>query len=91
MVKKLKSQIWNQNYTDGREKKLSSQKKKSNEENNTSKWRIWRKEQRKRLTASNFGIICNELHAKCDTIVKKHFYRIFDNASLRWVAFMKKM
>ena len=46
---------------------------------------VWREERRKRLTASNFGVICNKLpHTKCDTIVKKILYSNFDNASLRY-------
>lgn len=36
---------------------------------------IWMEERRKRLTASNFGYVCNKLpYTKCDSLVKKMLY-----------------
>jgi hypothetical protein len=46
---------------------------------------VWVEERRKRLTASNFGQVCNKLpHTKCNTVIKELLYTKFDKPSLRY-------
>lgn len=46
---------------------------------------MWIEERRKRLTASNFGAICNKLpHTKCDNIIKTLLYNNIDNESMKY-------
>lgn len=46
---------------------------------------IWLEERRKRLTASNFGYVCNRLpHTKCDALVKKMLYYKLNTYSLKY-------
>lgn len=46
---------------------------------------LWLHERRKRLTASNFGSVCNKLPStKCDSLIKSILYRHFDNDALSY-------
>ena len=46
---------------------------------------VWLEERRKRLTASNFGYVCNKLpHTYCNSIVKKILYSNFDTSAMQY-------
>ncbi|GBM51756.1 hypothetical protein AVEN_175321-1 [Araneus ventricosus] len=46
---------------------------------------LWIEETRKRLTASNFGFVCNRLpHTKCDSIVKRILYSNFESSGMKY-------
>lgn len=45
----------------------------------------WKQERRHRLTASNFGYVCNKLpHTKCDTLVKKILYSNYESRGMKY-------
>lgn len=45
---------------------------------------VWLEEKRKRLTASNFGYVCNKLpHTNCNSIIKKILYYNFDLSAMK--------
>ncbi|GBM20882.1 hypothetical protein AVEN_224125-1 [Araneus ventricosus] len=53
---------------------------------------LWIEERRKRLTASNFGFVCNRLpHTKCDNIVKKILYSNFESSGMKYGKKHEKM
>lgn len=46
---------------------------------------LWMEERRKRLTASNFGVVCNKLpQTKCDNIIKKILYSNFESSGMKY-------
>lgn len=46
---------------------------------------MWIEERRKRLTASNFGAICNKLpYTKCDSIIKSLLYNNIDTQAMKY-------
>ena len=67
--------------------KLSEAERKSMYQNTTAQSlsHIWLQERRKRLTASNFGAVCNKLpYTLCDCIVKKVLYSNFESTGMRY-------
>ena len=46
---------------------------------------LWTEERRKRLTASNFGSVCNRLpYTSCQNLVKKILYSYFDTGAMKY-------